>query len=99
MKQELVDRLIPDKDIPSIEEIEKSENSTDNRPFWETPDISGEQLSLFGDSVPLAQKRQSEPKKEKFAEGLFVGNVNRFTALHDEIMRGIVAPLDNRREI
>lgn len=78
--------LFTDADV--IEEIEKSENSTDNRPFWETPDISGEQLSLFGDSVPLAQKRQSEPKKEKFAEGLFVGNVNRFTALHDEIMRG-----------
>lgn len=78
--------LFTDADV--IEEIEKSENSTDNRPFWETPDISGEQLSMFGDSVSLAQKRQSEPKKEKFAEGLFVGNTNRFTALHDEIIRG-----------
>lgn len=43
---------------------------------------------MFGDSVSLAQKRQSEPKKEKFAEGLFVVNTNRFTALHDEIIRG-----------
>lgn len=75
-------------DANVIEEIEKSENSTDNRPFWEIPDISGEQLSMFGDSVPLSPKRQSEPKKEKFADGLFVGNVNRFTALHDEIIRG-----------
>lgn len=78
--------LFTDTDI--IEEIEKSENSTDNRPFWETLDISGEQLSMFGDSVPLSQNRQPEYKKEKFSDGLFVGNVNRFTALHDEIMRG-----------
>lgn len=78
--------LFTDENV--IEEIEKSENSTDNRPFWEIPDISGEQLSMFGDSVPLSPKRQSEPKKEKFADGLFVGNVNRFTALHDEIIRG-----------
>ncbi|MCM1474381.1 MAG: hypothetical protein NC040_10000, partial [Muribaculaceae bacterium] len=75
-------------DANVIEEIEKSENSTDNRPFWEIPDISGEQLSMFGDSVPISPERQSEPKKEKFADGLFVGNVNRFTALHDEIIRG-----------
>ena len=78
--------LFTDTDV--IEEIEKSENSTDNRPFWETPDVSGEQLSMFGDSVALSQNRQSESKKEKFSDGLFVGNVNRFTALHDEIMRG-----------
>ncbi|MDE5557322.1 MAG: toprim domain-containing protein, partial [Ruminococcus sp.] len=78
--------LFTDADV--IEEIEKSENSTDNRPFWETPDINGEQLSMFGDPVPLTQSKQSEPKKETFAEGLFVGNVNRYAALYDEITRG-----------
>ena len=78
--------LFTDTDV--IEEIEKSENSTDNRPFWETHDINGEQLSMFGDPIPFSQNRQPEPKEEIFAEGLFVGNVNRFTALHDEITRG-----------
>lgn len=78
--------LFTDADV--IEEIEKSENSADNRPFWETPDVSGEQLSMFDDPVPLSQNKQSEQKKDTFSDGLFVGNVNRFTALHDEIMRG-----------
>ncbi|MDE7364763.1 MAG: hypothetical protein K2N27_07785, partial [Ruminococcus sp.] len=78
--------LFSDADV--IEEIEKSENASDNRPFWETPDIQGEQLSLFGDSVPFVAKKVPEQNKEVFADGLLVGNVNRFTALHDEIMRG-----------
>ncbi len=78
--------LFVDADV--IEEIEKSENSTDNRPFWETPDVQGEQLSLFGDSVPFVAKKVPEQDKKVFADGLFVGNVNRFTALHNEIMRG-----------
>lgn len=78
--------LFSDADV--IEEIEKSENASDNRPFWETPDVQGEQLSLFGDSVPFVAKKVPEQNKEVFADGLFVGNVNRFTALHDEIMRG-----------
>ncbi|MDE6833426.1 MAG: hypothetical protein K2J39_04160, partial [Ruminococcus sp.] len=86
-KESDIDRpLFTDADV--IEEIEKSENSTDNRPFWETPDVSGEQLSMFDDPVPISKNKQPEPKEETFAEGLFVGNVNRYTALHDEIIRG-----------
>lgn len=77
--------LFNDADV--IEEIEKSEKASDNKPFWETPNDYGEQLSLFGDSVPLAEKEKPK-QEEKFSEGLFVGNVNRYTALHDEIMRG-----------
>lgn len=78
--------LFIDNDV--IEEIEKSQNASDNRPFHEMPDIQGEQLSLFGDSVPIGEKNKPKQDKEKFAEGLFVGGVNRFTALHDEIRRG-----------
>ncbi len=78
--------LFIDNDV--IEEIEKSENASDNRPFHEIPDIQGEQLTLFGDSVPIGEKNKPKQNKDKFAEGLFVGGVNRFTALHDEIMRG-----------
>lgn len=78
--------LFIDNDV--IEEIEKSENASDNRPFHEIPDIQGEQLTLFGDSVPIGEKNKPKQNKEKFAEGLFLGGVNRFTALHDEIMRG-----------
>lgn len=66
-------------DISVLEEIEKSENASDNKPFWESTDVKGEQLSLFGESVQ---------EKETYSDGLFVGNVNRFTALYDEIMRG-----------
>lgn len=44
-----------------------------------------EQLSIFGDSEPITLEKHP---KEPYSEGLFVGNVNRFTALHDEIMRG-----------
>ena len=72
--------LFIDNDV--IEEIEKSQNASDNRPFHEMPDIQGEQLSLFGDSVPIGEKNKPKQNKEKFAEGLFVGGVNRFTALH-----------------
>ncbi|MDE6832895.1 MAG: hypothetical protein K2J39_01400, partial [Ruminococcus sp.] len=59
-KESDIDRpLFTDADV--IEEIEKSENSTDNRPYWETPDISGEQLWMFDDSIPISKNRQSEP--------------------------------------
>lgn len=72
--------LFADADV--IDEIEKSEKASDNRPFYEMSDVKGEQLSFFGDSVPLSTQKQ------EFAEGLFAGNINRFTALKDEIMRG-----------
>lgn len=52
------------------------------------PDPEGKQLSLFNDSVPLMAKENPKQENEKFAEGLFVGNVNRYAALHDEIMQG-----------
>ncbi len=52
------------------------------------PDPEGKQLSFFGNSAPLMANEKPKQEKEKFAEGLFVGNVNRFSALHDEIMRG-----------
>lgn len=77
--------LFADADV--IEKIEKSENASDNKPFYETPDVQGEQLSLFGDSVPIAPQQQKK-EKETYATGLFVGNVNRFSALHDKIIRG-----------
>ena len=51
-----------------IEEIQRNENASDNRPFWETPDIQGEQLSIFGDSEPLVSNNSAKQKyKSEFA--------------------------------
>ena len=38
-------------DTTVIDEIQRNEG--DDVPFWEKPDIEGEQLSLFGDSEPI----------------------------------------------
>ena len=42
-------------DAAVIDEIQRNEN--DDVPFWEKPDIEGEQLSLFGDSEPLTASK------------------------------------------
>lgn len=78
--------LFADEDV--IEEIQKSERAEDEKPFENT---YGEQLSLFGDSVPIDEK--AEPKTQRESKSaqpskLFVGDVNTISALHDEIMRG-----------
>lgn len=78
--------LFADEDV--IEEIQKSERAEDEKPFENT---YGEQLSLFGDSVPIDEK--AEPKTQRESKSaqpskLFVGDVNTIAALHDEIMRG-----------
>ena len=72
--------LFAESDV--IEEIEKSEKASDKKSFLDTPAYSGEQLSLFGEETPKTAE------KVEVSDGLFVGNVNRFTALHNEIMRG-----------
>ena len=78
--------LFADEDV--IEEIQKSERAEDEKPFENTYD---EQLSLFGDSVPIDEK--AEPKTQRESKSaqpskLFVGDVNTIAALHDEVMRG-----------
>ncbi len=65
-----------------IEEIQRNERS--DNPFWETPDIQGEQLSLFGDPEPVHQEK---PKSE-FAKGPVVDGVQVYEALAAEIDRG-----------
>lgn len=70
-----------------IEEIQRNEYS--DTPFWETPDIEGEQLTLFGDSVPLtASKPAREKPKSEFASGPVVDGVQVYEALAAEIDRG-----------
>lgn len=72
-----------------IEEIQRNENASDNRPFWETPDIQGEQLSIFGDSEPLVSKKAAKQKhKSEFAAGPVVDGVQVYEALAAEIDRG-----------
>lgn len=68
-----------------IEEIQRNERS--DTPFWETPDIQGEQLSLFGDPEPIQQKKPEKPKSE-FAKGPVVDGVQVYEALAAEIDRG-----------
>ena len=68
-----------------IEEIQRNERS--DTPFWETPDIEGEQLSLFGDPEPIQQKKPEKPKSE-FAKGPVVDGVQVYEALAAEIDRG-----------
>ena len=85
--QEVSDNQPIDEDTPLfsdekvIQAIQNSEKS--DEPFQFQPDTAGEQLSLFGDSEPIQNQ-----KKEKYQTDLFVGGVNRFTALHDDIMGG-----------
>jgi len=77
--------LFTDADV--IEEIQRSQN--DDIPFWEKPDIQGEQLSLFGDPEPLtASKSVSQKPKSEFAKGPVVDSVQVYEALAAEIDRG-----------
>ena len=66
-----------------IQTIQKNEKS--DVPLDLQPDTEGEQLSLFGDSEPIQPEKS---KKSEYSEDLFVGGVNRFKALSDDIMRG-----------
>ena len=72
-------------DSAVIEEIQRNEHS--DTPFWETPDIQGEQLTLFGDPEPIQQKKPEKPKSE-FAKGPVVDGVQVYEALAAEIDRG-----------
>ncbi|WP_024858727.1 YodL domain-containing protein [Ruminococcus albus] len=77
--------LFTDADV--IEDIQRNEDS--DVPFREKPDTAGEQLSLFGDAVPLtASKTTKEKSKSEFAPGPIVDGVNVFVALAAEIERG-----------
>ena len=75
--------LFADADV--IDEIQRNEN--DDVPFWEKPDIEGEQLSLFGDPEPIQQTKPEKPKSE-FAKGPVVDGVQVYEALGAEIDRG-----------
>ncbi len=74
-------------DTAVIDEIQRNEE--DDVPFWEKPDIEGEQLSLFGDSEPLtASKPTPQKPKSEFAKGPVVDGVQVYEALAAEIDRG-----------
>jgi len=74
-------------DASVIEEIQRSED--DDVPFWEKPDIEGEQLSLFGDPEPLtASKPAPQKPKSEFSAGPVVDGVQVYEALAAEIDRG-----------
>lgn len=74
-------------DTAVIDEIQRNENA--DVPFWENPDIEGEQLSLFGDSEPLtASNTEKEKSKSEFSKGPVVDGVQVYEALAAEIDRG-----------
>ncbi len=74
-------------DAAVINEIQRNENA--DVPFWEMPEVQGEQLSLFGDSEPLtASKPAPEKPKSEFAKGPVVDGVQVYEALAAEIDRG-----------
>lgn len=75
--------LFADDDV--IEQIQADEKA--DIPFWEKPDIEGEQLSLFGDPEPIRSKTPDKAKSE-FAPGPIVDGVQVFEALAAEIDRG-----------
>ncbi|MBP3799336.1 MAG: hypothetical protein J6I46_16415, partial [Ruminococcus sp.] len=75
--------LFADDDV--IEQIQADEKA--DIPFWEKPDIEGEQLSLFGDPEPIRNKTPDKAKSE-FAPGPVVDGVQVFEALVAEIDRG-----------
>ena len=56
--------LFTDEDV--IADIQRDENA--DVPFWEMPEVQGEQLSLFGDSAPIQQRKTEKPKSD-FAPG------------------------------
>lgn len=70
-----------------IDEIQRNEQ--DDVPFWDNPDIEGEQLSLFGDSEPLtASNTEKEKSKSEFSKGPVVDGVQVYEALAAEIECG-----------
>lgn len=74
-------------DTAVIDEIKRNEDS--DIPFYEMPDIHGEQLTLFGDPEPLtAAKTTPEKPKSEFAKGPVVDGVQVYEALAAEIDRG-----------
>ena len=74
-------------DTAVIDGIKRNEDS--NIPFYEMPDIQGEQLTLFGDPEPLtATKTAPEKPKSEFAKGPVVDGVQVYEALAAEIDRG-----------
>ena len=74
-------------DTAVIDEIQRNENA--DVPFWEMPEVQGEQLSLFGDSEPLtASKPAPQKPKSEFAKGPVVDGVQVYEALAAEIDRG-----------
>ena len=74
-------------DAAVIDQIQRNEN--DDVPFWEKPDIEGEQLSLFGDPEPLTVSKPAPAKqKSEFAKGPVVDGVQVYEALAAEIDRG-----------
>ena len=75
--------LFADDDV--IEQIKADEKA--DIPFWEKPDIEGEQLSLFGDPEPIQSKTPDKAKSE-FSPGPVVDGVQVFEALAAEIDRG-----------
>lgn len=75
--------LFADDDV--IEQIQADEKA--DIPFWQKPDIEGEQLSLFGDPEPIQSKTPDKAKSE-FAPGPVVDGVQVFEALAAEIDRG-----------
>ena len=75
--------LFADDDV--IEQIQADEKA--DIPFWEKPDIEGEQLSLFGDPEPI-QSQTPDKAKSEFAPGPVVDGVQVFEALAAEIDRG-----------
>lgn len=71
-----------------IHGISHEKTSADEKTFWETPDSQGEQLSMFGEPEPITPNVTKKQQKQENTDGLFVGGVNRFSALYDEILRG-----------
>lgn len=75
--------LFADDDV--IEQIQADEKA--DIPFWQKPDIEGEQLSLFGDPEPIQSKAPDKAKSE-FAPRPVVDGVQVFEAMAAEIDRG-----------
>ena len=75
--------LFTDEDV--IADIQRDENA--DVPFWEMPEVHGEQLTLFGDPEPIQQRKTEKPKHE-FASGPVVDGVQVYEALAAEIDRG-----------
>ena len=74
-------------DSAVIDEIIRNEDS--DIPFSEKPDITGEQLSFFGDAEPLTTAKSiPEKPKSEFAKGPVVDGVQVYEALAAEIDRG-----------